>query len=116
MQSKGRSLELYFIDGRHDGMVTASVPFQWTGQVLMTSRNQISEALKRPETKRTGVYLLMGDLGNGPQIYIGETEDISQRIKDHTDKKDWWTSAIMITDTGDELNKAHVKYLESRLV
>ena len=26
MNTKGRSLELYFIDGKADGMVTASVP------------------------------------------------------------------------------------------
>ncbi|MEZ5751520.1 MAG: hypothetical protein R3D60_05985 [Paracoccaceae bacterium] len=31
MRSPGRSLELYFIDGRPDGMLTAEV-FNWTGQ------------------------------------------------------------------------------------
>jgi len=113
---KGRSLELYFIDGKPDGMLTATVPFQWTGHVLMANRNQISDALKRKEASRTGVYLLFGETEDGTQAYIGEGEDISQRIKDHAGNKDWWTSAILITDTGNELNKAHVKYLEARLV
>jgi len=40
----GRSLELFFIDGRPDGMLTAEV-FNWTGHVLMTPRTRISEAL-----------------------------------------------------------------------
>jgi hypothetical protein len=45
---QGRSLELYFIDGRPDGMLTAEV-FNWTGHVLMAPRTQITEALQREE-------------------------------------------------------------------
>ncbi|MCJ8322929.1 MAG: GIY-YIG nuclease family protein [Rhizobiales bacterium] len=116
MATSGRSLELYFINGKPDGMLTATVPFQWTGHVLMTSRNQISEALKRKEASRSGVYILFGENEEGALAYIGETEEIRQRIKNHARTKDWWTSVVMITDTGDELNKAHVRYLESRLV
>ena len=116
MSTKGRSLELYYIDGTPDGMVTATVPFQWTGHVLVASRNQIAEALKRDEASRTGVYMLLGDADGGQKAYIGEGEDISDRIRSHDVKKDWWTKAVLITDTGNELNKAHVKYLEARLV
>lgn len=67
-ENKGRSLELFFIDGKPDGMLTAVVPFQWTGHVLMTSRIQISEALKRKEAKRTGVYILLGENDDGPLV------------------------------------------------
>lgn len=116
MAALGRSLELYFINGKPDGMLTATVPFQWTGHVLMTSRNQISDALQRKETLRSGVYILIGENENGALAYIGETEEIRQRIKNHARQKDWWTTVVMVTDTGDDLNKAHVKYLESRLV
>jgi hypothetical protein len=35
----GKSLELYFIDGKPDGMLTAEV-FNWTGHVLMHSPAQ----------------------------------------------------------------------------
>lgn len=87
-KTKGRSLELYFIDGKPDGMLTATVPFQWTGHVLMTSRNQIGEALKRKEASRTGVYLLFGETEQGTQTYIGEGEAINQRIKSHDVNKD----------------------------
>lgn len=112
----GRSLELFFIDGKPDGMLTAIVPFQWTGHVLMTSRNQIYEALSRREASRTGIYILLGEDGNGPLAYIGEGEDIGDRVRSHARNKDWWTSAVMISSSDNDLNKAHVKYLESRLV
>ena len=52
----GRSLELYYIDGRPDGMLTAEL-FNWTGHVLMAPRTQIATALKRPEAGYAGVYL-----------------------------------------------------------
>lgn len=113
--STGRSLELFFIDGRPDGMLTAEV-FNWTGHVLMTPRTQISEALRRTEAQYTGIYLLLGEKDGAPMAYIGEAEDVSDRIRSHDAKKDWWTQAILITSAANNLNKAHVKYLESRLV
>jgi len=113
--TKAQSLELFFIDGTPDGMLTAEV-FNWTGHVLMTPRTQLSAALRRTEAHYTGVYLLLGEDVNGSMIYIGEGEDIGDRIKSHDTKKDWWTTAVLITSAANNLNKAHVKYLESRLV
>lgn len=111
----GRSLELFFIDGKPDGMLTAEV-FNWTGHVLMTPRTQISEALKRKEARYTGIYLLIGERDGEPLAYIGEAEDVSDRIRNHDSSKDWWNSAILITSAANNLNKAHVKYLEARLI
>lgn len=112
---KGRSLELYFIDGKPDGMLTAEV-FNWTGHVLMAPRTQISEALARKEARYTGVYLLLGEREGEPLAYIGEAEDISDRIRSHDASRDWWTTAVLVTSAANNLNKAHVKYLEARLV
>jgi hypothetical protein len=114
-ENQGRSLELFFIDGNPDGMLTAEV-FNWTGHVLMTPRTRLAEALKRKETRYTGVYLLFGEQDGEPLAYIGEGEDISDRIRSHDAKKDWWTTVILITTAANNLNKAHVKYLEARLV
>jgi hypothetical protein len=115
MISKARSLELFFIDGRPDGMLTAEV-FNWTGHVLRLPRTQIKEGLDRPETRNTGVYVLIGEKDEGPLAYIGEAETLGTRLAQHVSGKDWWDTAILISTTGDLLHKAHVKYLESRLV
>jgi hypothetical protein len=112
---RGRSLELFYVDGQPDGIMTAEV-FNWTGHVLMAPRTQISEALKRAEAKYTGVYILIGERDGNPTAYIGEGEDISERIRNHDSKKDWWDTAILIVSAANNLNKAHVKYLESRLI
>lgn len=115
MTSQGRSLELFFVDGRPDGMLTAEV-FNWTGHVLRTPRTQLKEALARPEAGYTGVYILFGEQDDHPLIYVGEAEDMRLRLRDHAAKKDWWDFAILITTSANNLHKAHVKYLESRLV
>jgi len=114
-RANGRSLELFFIDGRPEGMLTAEV-FNWTGHVLMTPRTMISEALKRQEARYTGVYMLIGEQNGAPLAYIGEAEDVSDRIRNHDARKDWWTTAIIITSAANNLNKAHVRYLEARLI
>lgn len=111
----GRSLELYFIDGKPDGMQTAEI-FNWTGHVLFTPRTRIKAALERKEAQYTGVYLLLGEKEGNPFAYIGETENIADRIKNHDQKKDWWSQAVLVTTAANALNKAHVKYLEARLI
>ncbi|GEQ98148.1 hypothetical protein JCM17844_17850 [Iodidimonas gelatinilytica] len=113
--SRGQTLELYFVSGKPDGMLTAEV-FNWTGHVLATPRTQITESLLRPEAQYTGVYLLFGEKDGSDLAYIGEGEDMSDRIKSHEAKKDWWTKAILVTSQANSLNKAHIKYLEARLV
>ena len=112
---KGRSLELYFIDGKPDGMLTAEV-FNWTGHVLKFPRTRIAEALRREEAEYTGVYILLGDAEGQPQAYIGEAEELKARIGAHSKSKDWWEKAVLITSAANTLHKAHIKYLESRLV
>ena len=109
------SLELFFIDGKPDGMLTAEV-FGWTGHILVAPRTKLVEALKRKESSFTGVYILLGELEEEPLAYIGEGENIANRIKSHDAKKDWWTRAILITSAANNLHKAHVQYLEARLV
>ena len=112
---QGRPLELYFIDGKPDGMLTAEV-FNWTGHVLMTPRTRIAAALKRTEASYTGIYLLIGEKDGAPLAYIGESENIADRVRNHDQGKDWWTSAVLITTGANNLHKAHVKYMEARLV
>lgn len=117
MSKRGQSLELFYIDGVPDGMLTAEI-FNWTGHVLCTPRISLAEALKRKEANFAGVYLLVGDseTSNLPRVYIGESDNVASRIRNHDAKKDWWTQAILITSSANSLNKAHVRYLESRLL
>jgi len=111
----GRALELFFADGNPEGMLTAEV-FNSTGHVLRVPRTRLAEGLRREAASQTGVYVLIGANDDGPLAYIGEAENLAIRLAQHARAKEWWDVATLITATGDALNKAHVKYLEGRLV
>src|SRR3974377_1554040 len=109
MANRGQSLELFFIDGTPDGMLTAEI-FNWTGHVLVTPRIRLAEALKREEASFTGAYILLGDSEDSTLIraYIGESEYFAAGIRNHDANRDWWTQAVIITSAANSLNKAHV--------
>ena len=116
---KGRSVRLFLAEGTVTGILTAEI-MNWTGHVLAAPRTRLEGALKRDELKRTGVYILYGDNLSGelPSAYVGEGDDISARLRTHSkdEEKDYWDRFIAITNKDMNLTKAHVKYLEGRLI
>ena len=48
-------------------------------------------------------------------VYIGEAETVLKRLTQHLNQKDFWTESIVFISKDENLNKAHIKYLENRL-
>jgi hypothetical protein len=71
----------------------------------------------REELEKAGIYILTGSdpITNAPRAYIGEAEVIRERLKQHK-SKEFWVSAIVFVSKDENLTKAHVRYLESRLL
>ena len=89
----------------------------WTGRAVAAPRTEFEAALSRAEAGKLGVYFLTGvDPESGrPAIYIGEAECIRDRTKSHIDK-DFWNQVTYFVSTDDSLTKAHIKYLEGKLL
>jgi hypothetical protein len=120
MTISAKTVRLFLADGSPTGIRTAEI-MNWTGHVVVAPRSKLPEALKRPEASRTGVYFLTGDDPNQPskqRVYIGEGDNVIDRIKNHAKdvSKDFWTHVCIVTSKDANLTKAHVRYLESRLV
>jgi hypothetical protein len=124
--SNGRTLKLFLVDGVPNGLLTAEI-MNWTGHVITGPRSRLGELIQRPESRRTGVYFLVGPergSGIGTQVYIGETDDVTQRLTAHNRPetqdgkggKDFWEKVCMVTSKDANLTKGHIKYLESRLI
>lgn len=121
--SQGRSIRLFLVDGSPKGLLTAEI-MNWTGHVLTGPRSRLAELVQRPESKRTGVYFLVGSDPEGgalPLVYIGESDDVSTRLKQHnrtqeSGGKDFWEHVWLVTSKDQNLTKAHAKYLESQLI
>ncbi|HME28227.1 MAG TPA: GIY-YIG nuclease family protein [Acetobacteraceae bacterium] len=114
-RNTSKSVELLFVDGRPDGILTAEVS-NWTGHLLMAPRTQIGEALARKEAGYTGVYLLVGEKDGNPLTYIGQAEAAGDLIRYHDTKREWWNSIVLVTSAANNLNTAQVRYLEARLI
>lgn len=116
----GKSIRLFMVDGTPQGILTLEV-MNWTGHALVAPRSRIAEMIKRPEMTRTGVYFLTGPDPEGLDrlcVYVGETDNVGKRLVQHSkdETKDFWEKACVITSKDMNLTKAHVRYLESRLI
>lgn len=116
----GRTIKLFLVDGVPDGMRTAEI-MSWTGHVLFAPRASVAALLARPEVKKTGAYLLIGpDPQDADQtmVYVGEGDNVGVRISSHNKDadKEFWEHVCVITSKDLNLTKAHVRYLESRLI
>ena len=112
------SIRIFLADGRADGFRVVE-KLNWTGLGLVCAQSDYTRVRTREEWGRTGVYLLTGPAeGDGlrERLYIGEGDDVRYRVDSHLRTKDFWTNVVAFTSRDDNLNKAHVRYLEARLL
>jgi hypothetical protein len=110
------TIRLFLPDGDAKGLRTAEIS-NWTGKALAAPRTELDRLLAREECAKAGVYVLTGSdpATNAPRAYIGEAEVIRERLRQHRGKE-FWVSAIVFVSKDENLTKAHVRYLESRLL
>ena len=111
----GKTIKIFLIDGDPNGRMSCELS-NWSGKAYKIPRIKIKDCTDRDDLTSTGVYLLFGkdDDGN-EQVYIGEAESILKRLNQQLTQKDFWNEAIVFISKDENLNKAHIKYLENRL-
>lgn len=111
----GKTIKIFLIDGDPNGRLSCELS-NWTGKAYKIPRIKIKECTDREDLTSTGVYLLFGKDEEGKdQVYIGEAESILKRLNQHLTQKDFWHETIVFISKDENLNKAHIKYLENRL-
>ena len=115
MKKFGKTIKLFLIDGEPNGRMTCELS-NWTGKAYKIPRIMIKDSYSREDLKSPGIYLLFGENEDGKGlVYIGEAETIIERLKQHVSQKEFWSEVILFISKDENLNKAHIKYLESRL-
>jgi hypothetical protein len=113
------TIKIFLADGTPLG-IRVIEKSNWTGRGVEFSRTDWPRARKRDEFGRPGVYVLTGVEDDGRvRVYVGEADVLGTRIAQHhagPAAKEFWTRAIVFASTNDSLNKAHARYIESRLV
>ena len=110
------TIKLFLPRGDAKSLRTAEIS-NWTGKAVAAPRTEFDELLQRDELDKSGVYILIGTdpLSGNPHAYIGEAEVIRDRLKQHK-TKEFWISAIVFVSKDENLTKAHIRYLEGRLI
>lgn len=120
MKKNPFTIQTFFPTGDTRNFHINHVPTR-TIQSIVIPRAEVSQAIKsRSELNYNGIYFLFEEEGylqsNGEtMVYIGESEDVAERLKSHVTKKQNWAVAIIFTTTSstNQLTKADIKYLEN---
>ncbi len=113
---KEQVLTLILRNGNSTGIIECSID-EWYGISYKIPRNKISNAKDLKCINNTGLYILFGEeeFTAGRIAYIGEAEDIYNRLQQHNKNKDFWNECITFMSENNSLNKAHIKYIEHEL-
>ncbi|MFT0139548.1 GIY-YIG nuclease family protein [Alcanivoracaceae bacterium MT1] len=113
----GRKLTIYMLDGSATGPKTIEIG-NWSGKAVFSPRASLKGLLPRSEFDSPGVYLLRSQSDSyefDESVYIGEAEELRARLKQHIAERDF-ESMVCFLSKDEMLTKAHIKYLESRLI
>lgn len=110
------TLKIFLAYGDPKRLRTAELS-NWTGKAVSGPRSEFEKLLAREESYSSGVYFLTGTdpETNKSTIYIGEAECIRDRVKSHL-AKDFWNNITFFITKDENLTKAHIKYIEGRLI
>ena len=114
--SFGRKVTIYLADGAPSGIRHVEIA-NWSGQAIACPRSRLNELKEWHEAQRPGVYFLLEKqtAETGDRAYIGESENVVKRLSQQDKDQDFWNEVIIFTSKDENLTKAHIKYLESRL-
>jgi hypothetical protein len=113
----GFSVRIFLPSGEPEGLRIVEKS-NWTGRGLVFPRALLAEVRERAELARAGVYVLWGpgETGAFQRVYVGGGDGVLPRLDSHAAKKDFWTQAAVFSSKDESLNKAHVQYIEARLL
>jgi hypothetical protein len=110
------TIKIFLVHGDPKRLRTAELS-NWSGKAVAGPRSEFEGVIGREESGSSGVYFLTGnDPESGkPAVYIGEAENIRDRVKTHLEK-DFWNQIVYFISKDENLTKAHIRYLEGRLI
>jgi hypothetical protein len=118
--ARGRKITLHLVEGLPTGIIKAQIG-NWAGLVTYAPRTKLNALANDSDIQKPGVYILVGldpDDASRQIIYIGESENVLERLKQHEKKEEnaIFDYVAVSTNKDDNLTKGHIRYLETRLI
>lgn len=117
IQRGGFWIRIFLAEGSPSGLKIVEKS-NWTGRGVVCPRPRFGAVKHREEFSRAGVYVLVGSDSSDdvPTVYIGEGDPLLGRLERQHAERDFWTVMYFFTSKDANLNKAHIEYLEHRLI
>ena len=115
MSNNPKTIQIFLPNGDSNDIKISTITTR-NVEVICCPRNNLENLYEIMEKRnRIAVYFLVGfnEEKNIDEIYVGETEDIVERLKQHNKNKDFWQKVFFVVDNNGFLTKSHVKYLEN---
>jgi hypothetical protein len=108
-----KTIQIYLPDGEPRGLRIAEITTRLV-QAIQLPRTKLERFFNRQESQQIGLYFLFGDREDSikPLVYIGQTEDLVARLKNHHANKEFWRSTVAIVSRTQSFTQAHLRYLE----
>ena len=111
MERKVTTVTTVLYNGNYDGPQMSISDISGC-QMFVIARDDLNFISSHDEMKKPAFYVLIGSKKGLPTAYIGQTDDFSHRIKDHNNKKAFWSTVLVFMREGRPLTSNDVKYLE----
>jgi len=123
MATRGKSINLYLMDGEPVGRIKCTLA-NWTGVAYKIPRTALDLCKERDDLKQSGIYFLFGtsDQTGNNIVYVGQAgarkngEGLLYRLQEHkrNPNKDYWTEAVLFTTSNNSFGPTEISYLENR--
>lgn len=109
-----KNIEIYLPTGNSDEVEIAQ---ETSGVIKVVHLNQRYIEENKARINYNGCYILSGkDENEDDLIYIGEADNVFERLKDHKKNKDFWNDVYVIVHSGNRFDKANLHYLENLMI
>ncbi|WP_354260843.1 GIY-YIG nuclease family protein [Arthrobacter sp. OAP107] len=107
-----QTIQIYLPQGDPAGIRMAEITTR-TVRVFEVPRPLLRDFREMTESKQVGVYFLFGSSASGgPSCYIGQSGSVGDRLKQHSDKKDFWDHALVAVSLTNAWTNTHTGYME----
>ncbi|NGY03868.1 GIY-YIG nuclease family protein [Solimonas terrae] len=113
MNTHPQTIQIFLPSGDPQGIRIASITTRIV-QVIEVPRSLLPHFLRMPEAAQVGLYFLIGESESGdrPQVYIGQTGTLAERLAAHNQKKEFWNRALVAISLTHNLTGTHAGFLE----
>ena len=110
----GQLLRIFLASGDVNGPVYISLANKSLSAILL-SRTSVPAFLHEAESKKPGVYILIGGLDD-TEVYIGQASPVGNRIQQHLLTKNYWETAFVFTSNDAYFSRQQILSIEAKLI